>query len=43
MTTIIGHKLATIHELETIYSYIDALNMAEVIVIYDYNSWAATG
>lgn len=35
--TIVSHKLATLHELQTIYSYDDALDMYEMIVVNNYN------
>lgn len=35
--TIVSHKLATLHELQTIYSYDDALDMYEVICVNNYN------
>lgn len=35
--TIITHKLATLYELQTIYSYEDALDMYEVICVNNYN------
>lgn len=34
---IITHKLATLYELQTIYSYEDALDMYEVICVNNYN------
>jgi len=37
---IVAGKLATLHELETVYSYTDALNMAEIIAVRNYNEWA---
>lgn len=36
-----ARRFATLHELETVYSYEDALNMAEVITVQNYNEWAA--
>jgi hypothetical protein len=38
---IVARRLATLHELETVYSYEDALNMAEVITVQNYNEWVA--
>lgn len=38
---IVARRLATLHELETVYSYEDALNMAEVLTVQNYNEWAA--
>lgn len=38
---IVARRLATLHELQTVYSYEDALNMAEVIIVQNYNEWAA--
>ena len=34
---IISHKLATLYELQTIYSYEDALDMYEVVCVNNYN------
>ena len=34
---ILSHRLATLHELQTVYSYADALDMAEVITVNNYN------
>jgi hypothetical protein len=31
--------MATLHELETVYSLEDALNMREIIAVQDYNEW----
>lgn len=30
------------HELETVYSYEDALDIAEIITVQNYNEWMAT-
>ena len=38
---IVVRRLATLHELETVYSYEDALNMAEIIAVQNYNEWVA--
>jgi len=38
---IVGEKLATLKELETWYSYEDALNMAEIIMVQRNNEQAA--
>jgi hypothetical protein len=38
---IVARKLATLHELETVYSYEDALNMAEIVTVQNYNEWVA--
>ena len=38
---IVARKLAKMHELETIYSYEDALNMFEIITVQNYNEWWA--
>lgn len=37
MGSIISHKLATLYELQTIYSYEDALDLYEVIAVNNYN------
>jgi hypothetical protein len=39
---IVARRLATLHELQTVYSLEDALNMSEVITVRNYNEWAAT-
>ncbi|MDR2077039.1 MAG: hypothetical protein LBP61_08965 [Desulfovibrio sp.] len=39
---IVARRLASLHELETVYSYEDALNMAEIITVQNYNEWVAT-
>ena len=36
-----ARRLATLRELETVYSYEDALNLAEVIMVQNYNEWVA--
>jgi len=38
---IIGHRLATLRELETVYSLPDALDLLEIITVQNYNAWAA--
>jgi hypothetical protein len=38
---IAGERLATLKELETWYSYEDALNMAEIIQVRHYNERVA--
>lgn len=40
--TVVSHKLATLYELQTIYSYEDALDMYEVIVVNNYNEHEMT-
>ena len=39
MGAIITHKLATLHELDTVYSYSDALDLLEIITVQNYNEW----
>lgn len=39
--TVVGRGLATLHELETVYSLQDALKMEEVIKVQNYNEWVA--
>lgn len=41
MGVVISRQLATLHELETVYSLNDALNLAEIITVGNYNEWAA--
>ena len=31
--------MATLHELQTVYSYTDALDIFETIQVADYNQW----
>ena len=38
---IVGEKLATLKELQTWYSYEDALNMVEIIMVRNNNEQAA--
>lgn len=33
-------RLATLHELQTVYSYRDLLDLAEVAMVTGYNEWA---
>lgn len=37
MGVIVSHKLATLYELQTIYSYNDALDLYEIAVVNNYN------
>lgn len=41
MALIVGEKLATLRELQEWYSYEDALNLAEVIMVRNNNEWVA--
>lgn len=41
VASIIGQHMATLHELDTVYSYEDALNMSEILIVKNYNEWAA--
>jgi hypothetical protein len=41
LSGLIAGRLASLHELETVYSYEDALNLAEVITVRNYNEWLA--
>lgn len=41
MASLISNNLATLRELQTIYSYDDALDMSEVLTVRNYNEWAA--
>lgn len=38
---LVGQKLATLHQLQTVYSLEDALNLLEIITVQNYNDWAA--
>lgn len=37
--TLISKKMATLHELRTIYSYGDCLDMMEIITVDNYNEY----
>lgn len=39
--SIVARHMATLHELDTVYSFEDALNMEEIIIVQNYNEWAA--
>lgn len=41
MYLVAGERLATLHELETVYSYADALDMAEIVMVRAHNEAAA--
>lgn len=36
-TTIISQKLVTLHELQTVYHYEDALDLYEIVLVNNYN------
>lgn len=36
---LISQKVATLHELKTVYSYEDAIYMYEAIMVPKYNEW----
>ena len=38
---IVARRLATLHELQTVYSLEDALSMGEIIAVQNYNEWVA--
>ena len=38
---ILLRKFATLHELETVYSLEDAMNLSEIITVQNYNEWVA--
>ena len=38
---VISKKLATLHELQTVYSWDDVLDLAEIAMIDSYNEWCA--
>ena len=38
---LVARKMATLHELQTVYSYEEALDMAEAIAVQDYNAWVS--
>lgn len=37
---VLSAKLATLHDLQTVYSYRDLLDLAEVAMVTGYNEWA---
>ena len=37
--SLFARMAATLHELDTVYGYEDALDMAEVLLVTDYNEW----
>ena len=39
---VVGQRLATLHELETVYSLRDALDLMEIITVQHYNEWVAS-
>jgi hypothetical protein len=41
MGIIISKRLATLHELDTVCSLEDALNLLEIITVENYNQWWA--
>lgn len=38
MATLISRRMATLHELETVYGVEDAYNMLEILRVDDYNN-----
>lgn len=40
MSLVVGERLATLHELETVYSFPDLLDMAEIIMVQRNNEAA---
>lgn len=38
---VVGRGLATLDELDTVYSFPDALNLLEIITVQNYNEWSA--
>ena len=37
---LVGRRLATLHQLQTVYSLEDALNLLEIVSVQNYNDWA---
>jgi hypothetical protein len=37
---LVGEKLATLHQLQTVYSLEDAFNLLEILTVQNYNQWA---
>lgn len=37
-----ARRMASLHELDSVYSYEDALNLAEIITVQNYNEWIAS-
>lgn len=42
MASLIGGGLASLHELQTVYSLEDAFMLAEVLRLKNYHSWLST-
>lgn len=36
---LIAHKVATLHELRTVYSFADSMYMYEAVMVPKYNEW----
>ena len=41
MALVISEGLASLHELQTVYSYRDLMLMSEVAMVNSYNEWCA--
>lgn len=39
---LISNNMATLHEIETVYSYEDCLNMNECLTVKRYNEWVVS-
>lgn len=37
--TLISHKLATLHEIKTIYTYNDCLDLLDIILVDNHNEY----
>ena len=41
VAAVVGERMASLHELETVYSYPDLLDMVELLSVRSYNKWVA--
>lgn len=39
---IVAREKASLHELQTVYSYEDALDLLEIITVQNYNDWVTS-
>lgn len=42
MGVVVSKKLATLHELQTVYSLDDLYDLYEIVVVNNYNEWVVT-
>lgn len=41
MALVVSEKLASLHELQTVYGYQDLVAMSEIVMVDRYNEWCA--